>query len=305
VFTRTSSSGETLVKAWHRVLGTVAGVIAGLLIAELVRGHSTLEVTLLFVCVFFAYYLLGVAYGWMIAFFTATLALFYELLGRSPPSLMELRLAETLVGAVIGAAVALFVLPTPTAPRVRRARASVLRELGALLELAARRLVTPGEIAELRAHARALDAKVRTLRSVAGPLTSRLVPIGVTLRARNLALVSALAYHARNLAIVASRATDELEPGERARLGARAERLARAAYSLADAAEADRGRRASAHVEAIAARAALPTEPVEWTPRGPGRAPEPAALVALVLRRMEGALGELAIALTSRGARAS
>ena len=102
VFARTSSSGDTLVKAIQRVLGTLIGIAVGLGMAQAVRGHRPVETVLVFVCIFFAYLLIRISYFWMVIWFTLLLSALYSLLGQLTPGLLELRLWLTLLGAAAG-----------------------------------------------------------------------------------------------------------------------------------------------------------------------------------------------------------
>ncbi|EAU63872.1 FUSC family protein, partial [Stigmatella aurantiaca] len=110
VFNRASTRGDILLRAWHRALGTVVGVMAGLLLATVVSGHRDIEIALLFACAFLGFYLLRVSYAWMVFWFTTLLVVLYSLTGRYSPDLLYLRLWETLAGASIGALVAVVLL---------------------------------------------------------------------------------------------------------------------------------------------------------------------------------------------------
>ncbi len=161
VFTRANTLGAMLVRAWQRTVGTVAGVVVGLLVAEAAHGHTYLELGLVFVCMFVAYYSLQAAYTWMVGAFTTLVAVLYSLLGNFSPELLYLRVLETVVGASVGAVVAAVVFPTPTRPAIRNAMIDALTTLAEHLELARRE--PPG--AQLRASARAIDRKLRDLRA--------------------------------------------------------------------------------------------------------------------------------------------
>jgi uncharacterized membrane protein YccC len=168
IFNRASTQGDILLRAWHRILGTVIGVVAGILLATTVSGHRDLEFSLIFVCIFLGFYLIRVSYAWMVFFFTALLSVLYSLLGRYSPGLLVLRVEETLIGAGIGAVVAVVLLPSRTGPRVQRAAIDTLHSVASFLEAAA---VLPGPVAVERV--REIDAKLREVRDAARPLTAR------------------------------------------------------------------------------------------------------------------------------------
>jgi uncharacterized membrane protein YccC len=168
IFNRASTQGDILLRAWHRILGTVIGVVAGILLALTVSGHRDLEFSLIFVCVFLGFYLIRVSYAWMVFWFTALLSVLYSLLGRYTPGLLYLRVEETLIGAGMGAVVAVVLLPSRTGPRVQQAATAALHSVASFLEAAS---VLPGSMAVERV--RDIDAKLREVIDAARPLTAR------------------------------------------------------------------------------------------------------------------------------------
>ncbi|MFL5343941.1 MAG: FUSC family protein [Hyalangium sp.] len=194
IFNRASTQGDILLRAWHRILGTLIGVVAGVLLATVVSGHRDLEFSLIFVCVFLGFYLIRISYAWMVFWFTALLSVLYSLLGRYSPGLLFLRVEETLIGAGIGAVVAIVLLPSRTGFRVQRAAVEALHSVASFLAAAS---VLPGPVAVERV--RDIDAKLREVLEAARPLTARKF-----LADRNaLRLVhafSALAFFVRQLA---------------------------------------------------------------------------------------------------------
>ena len=95
-------------------VGTLAGVVAGVVVASLVTGHVAVQGAVVLLCVFLAFYLLPLSYGLMTFFVTTMLGVLYGLLGRFSVAFLEIRLLETVIGAVAGAVAALIVLPTRT-----------------------------------------------------------------------------------------------------------------------------------------------------------------------------------------------
>jgi uncharacterized membrane protein YccC len=168
IFNRASTQGDILLRAWHRILGTLIGVVAGILLATVVSGHRDLEFALIFVCIFLGFYLIRVSYAWMVFWFTALLSVLYSLLGRYSPGLLFLRVEETLIGAGIGAVVAVVLLPSRTGFRVQRAAVEALHSVASFLDAVA---VVPGSEAVERV--RDIDAKLREVRDAARPLTAR------------------------------------------------------------------------------------------------------------------------------------
>lgn len=171
VFSRTSTAGETIVRAWKRILGTATGVVAGLITAALVAGKIKIELVLVFACVFGAYYFLQSSYTWTVLFFTTALALLYSLLGKYSPGLLLLRLEETLVGAGAGVLASVLVFPSRSRAKTELAMAETLRAVAELLDEIAR----AGDFADERRRLEAireLDRRFQQLSGAAGPLTA-------------------------------------------------------------------------------------------------------------------------------------
>ncbi|MBX9981203.1 MAG: FUSC family protein, partial [Mycobacterium gordonae] len=109
VFAGTNTWGDTLTKGWQRLLGTVLGVPAGILVATLVAGDRTASLVMIFVCLFCAFYFMQLTQSLMAFWITTTLALLYGLLGQFSFDVLLVRIEETAIGAVIGVAVAILV----------------------------------------------------------------------------------------------------------------------------------------------------------------------------------------------------
>ncbi|MEU5051686.1 FUSC family protein [Streptomyces sp. NPDC021096] len=114
IFVNTSSRGETLVRGFRRVVGTLAGIAVGLVVAVPLHGAPVPTAVLVGACVFGIFYTAALSYSWMMFFVTVMAGLLYGLLGVLHPGLLALRFEQTLVGA-LGAAVAVaVVLPVTT-----------------------------------------------------------------------------------------------------------------------------------------------------------------------------------------------
>ncbi|MEU9860117.1 FUSC family protein [Streptomyces sp. NPDC047971] len=113
IFVNTASRGETLVRGFRRVVGTVTGIAAGLLIAIPLAGAPAPTAVLVALCVFGIFYTAPLSYSWMMFFVTVMAGLLYGLLGVLHPGLLLLRFEETAVGA-LGAAVGVALLPVTT-----------------------------------------------------------------------------------------------------------------------------------------------------------------------------------------------
>ncbi|MFC7512312.1 FUSC family protein [Streptomyces thermocarboxydus] len=208
VFINTASTGEILVKGYRRLLGTVFGVAAGILLAGLVGGNTVLAFALVLVLIFAMFYTAPLSYTLMSFFVTAMLGLLYTLLHTYSWEVLVLRVEETALGAVCGVVAAALVLPVRTDWRTNELLVTVLERLSDVTEAAVTQL-SGGPADELLDKARELDQALGDLRSATKPLTH---PVTL-LRARRttaryvVALLETCAYHARSLA-----ATAELLP---------------------------------------------------------------------------------------------
>lgn len=199
VFNRATTVGDSVQRAWHRVLGTVVGVLAGIALAHVVSGHPRVELVTLFVCIFIGYYLMRLSYAWMVLFVTAELALLYSLLGRYSPDLLLLRLLETMVGAASGALVAWTIFPTRTRGHTQGLMGGLLEDLAAFLEALAAEHRVPVSRWWALERSRTLDRTLRSVREAAAPFNS-LALFGSPEITRRVASAGRLVFYARSLA---------------------------------------------------------------------------------------------------------
>ncbi|MEU6355510.1 FUSC family protein [Streptomyces sp. NPDC047072] len=208
VFINTASTGEILVKGYRRLLGTVLGVLAGIVLAGLVGQHTWPAFALVLLLVFAMFYTAPLSYTLMSFFVTAALGLLYTLLHTYSLSVLVLRVEETALGAACGVIAAALVLPVRTDRRTNDLLVTVLDRLADVTGTAVEQL-SGGSSADLLDQSRDLDQALADLRAAVQPLTHPITP----LRARRdtaryvLALLETCAYHARSLA-----ATAELLP---------------------------------------------------------------------------------------------
>ncbi|MFY1679606.1 FUSC family protein [Streptomyces sp. WMMC905] len=268
IFVGTTSRGETLVRGFRRVLGTVVGVGAALVVAVPVAGAPVPTAALVALCVFGIFYTAAVSYSWMMLCVTLLASLLYGLLGALTPGLLALRLAETGVGA-LGAAIAVTLLLPVTTHGVTQA--SVRRALRCVhvctTEVAARLAGDPK--ADPAARVAELERALGRVRLAVAPLLHPLSPMpGRKRRAR--VVVALLDDCAREVGALAAAAVDP-----------------RALPDLRDA-----SRRVEAAVEALAGGDAAPSH----------AAPPPAAGGAALAHAhgVESALAGLAAPLRTR-----
>jgi hypothetical protein len=202
VFSGTSSSGETLSKAWSRVVGTALGVAGGIVLAYFVRGHNDLAFALLMLCLFAAVYTIRLSYSVMIFFITMLLSLLYVLIGMFTDQLLVLRLIETAIGAALGGIAATLLLRIPTRDVLFSVTAEALTRLRDAVDASVQRLSGDAASDPLTA-ARNYDEAFQSVRTQLRPLiAANRIGGNETLRTR-LLIMAAFGYYARALASLA------------------------------------------------------------------------------------------------------
>jgi uncharacterized membrane protein YccC len=170
VFTGVSTRGEILTRAGHRIVGTLAGVVAGVLLAAVVGHNPPLQIALLVVCVFCAFYLVTVAYAWLTFFVTVLLAMLYGLLGNFSVHVLELRIAETAAGGLVGIAAAYFIFSTGTRATLVEKLDDYLDQMIAVVDEGIDSVIAPGGETDLVAKTRRLDNALQGVITAGKPL---------------------------------------------------------------------------------------------------------------------------------------
>ncbi|GAA3775904.1 FUSC family protein [Streptomyces coacervatus] len=229
IFVNTASRGETLVRGFRRVLGTVIGIGLGVLIAVPVNGAPVPTAVLLTACVFGIFYTAAVSYTWMMLWVTLLAELLYGLLGVLNPGLLALRLAETGVGALGAALAVLFVLPVTTHTATDAWIQRALRCVHACTAEAAARLAGSADV-DPAGRVAELEQLLGRVRLSVAPLVHPLNPmLGRKRRARQvLALLDDCARETRGLVAVAA----DPEASHDARLAAACWRVEAAVEAL-------------------------------------------------------------------------
>ncbi|CAL9590738.1 hypothetical protein SUDANB6_05254 [Streptomyces sp. enrichment culture] len=205
IFVNTTSRGETLVRGFRRVLGTVLGIVLGLLVVVPVHGAAVPTAALAAVCVFGIFYTAAVSYTWMMLCVTVLAGSLYGLLGVLTPGLFALRLAETAVGALGAVLAVLLVLPVTTHAVTDAWIRRALRCVHACTAEAAARLAGDGN-ADPAPRVAELEQLLARVRLSVAPLVHPLNPVlGRKRRARRvLALLDDCAREVRGLVAVAA-----------------------------------------------------------------------------------------------------
>ncbi len=231
IFVNTTSRGETLVRGFRRVLGTVLGIALGLAVAVPVAGAAVPTAVLVAVCVFGIFYSAAVSYTWMMLSVTLLAELLYGLLGVLDPALLGVRLAETGVGALGALLAVLLVLPITTHATTDAWIQRALRCVHACTAEATARLAGAPD-ADPAPRVAELELLLGRVRLSVAPLVHPLNPVRARKRRarRVLALLDDCAREIRGLAAVAA----DPEASHDARLAAACRRVETAVEALTE-----------------------------------------------------------------------
>ncbi|MDF0373817.1 MULTISPECIES: FUSC family protein [Streptomyces] len=205
VFVNTTSRGETLVRSFRRVLGTLAGIPVGLLVIAPLHGSALPSAVLVAFGVFGIFYTAAVSYTWMMFSVTVLAGTLYGLLGVLDPALLALRLVETAAGALGATVAVLLVLPVTTHATTDAWIQRALRCVHACTAEATARLAG-SPTADPAPRVAELEALLGRVRLSLGPLVHPLSPFRAR-RARAgqvLALLDVCVREVRGLASVAA-----------------------------------------------------------------------------------------------------
>ncbi len=201
----TATRSEAMLKGLNRVIGTLAGLVAAVGLAEVTAGHASWVVVTVVLSMFLGIYWMRVAYAMMTFFMTITLGQLYSVLHEFSAGLMVLRLEETLVGAAAGFVVAALVVPLSTKDTVESVRRNFLEDLAQFLKAASEQLRGKEKEANLDAMVRRLEDRRRQLEQVANPVTPPLSWGFKSSSSHRMTLYTALTVHARALAVLIRR----------------------------------------------------------------------------------------------------
>ncbi|MER8089102.1 FUSC family protein [Streptomyces sp. NPDC058316] len=273
VFVNTASRGETLVRGYRRILGTLIAVPVGLAVVVPLHGSAVPSAVLVALGIFGIFYTAAVSYTWMVFSVTVLAGALYGLLGVLDPALLVLRLTETVVGALAAMLAVLLVLPVTTHATTDGWIQRALRCVHTCTAEAAARLAGSAT-ADPAPRIAELEALLGRVRLSLAPLVHPLSPLRARkARARQvLGLLDTCAREVRGLAGVAA----DPEASHDARLAAACWRVEAAVEALT---APDLPRRAGV----------------------PGLPPHPAAAEPALahLHGLERALAELAVPLRS------
>lgn len=196
----TESVGRTYMKGFQRSFGTIIGAILGFGLAKLLSGHSVIEVTLLFIVVFLAFYLFSVSYTLMSLFITMLIAFMYDiLLGGITLTLLGARVIDTIVGAAIALSVSAIIFPKKTKDKVTDAFGDYLIELNPYVTDYVRSFRKDINVKELSHSAFDMDQKLQSIKDEAQSLLRRPGALSHSGIARWITIFTAINYYAKHL----------------------------------------------------------------------------------------------------------
>jgi len=169
------TDGETFVKAMQRIVGTVAGAAVGFGLAIAVGSQVAVLLPVLGLCVFASTYFRPVSAPLATFWQTMMFAQLYELLGKLDTETIELRILETVIGAVIALAVAALIWPTRTRSKLAADTARFVRTANEVVSMCLLRLrgVEAGgayDAAEFARQELMMTEQLRKVQTTAAPL---------------------------------------------------------------------------------------------------------------------------------------
>jgi uncharacterized membrane protein YccC len=165
VFQGTSNTEEQIGKALSRITGTLAGIVAGSALVDLIGMHAGWMIVVILVSVLLGLYLQRASYAFLVVGVTVMVSQLYAELGDFSNALLVQRLEETAVGAVVAAAVVLVVLPLHASRIARVALRGYLAAMASLLRHAYAALGGAEDAALVQGDTRALNAAYQALAS--------------------------------------------------------------------------------------------------------------------------------------------
>lgn len=176
VFNGAGNRGEILARGGHRLVGTLLGLPLGVGAAVAVGDRPWAQLTVMVVCVFFAFYLARVAYLLQTLFITVLVVVLYAMIGGFDIEVLTVRLAETMVGATVGIVAAFAIVSTGTRTEYRDRVDAHLTVMGRLIDQAVAAVAQPGTPSPVFITTRELDTVLQEVLEAAKPL--QLVPAG-------------------------------------------------------------------------------------------------------------------------------
>ncbi|MFC0274397.1 FUSC family protein [Metabacillus herbersteinensis] len=196
----TESVGRTYTKGIQRSLGTIIGAVIGFAFAKALSGHTALEISLLFIVTFFAFYVFPVSYTMMSVFITMMVAFMYDLLlGGISLQLMGARVLDTFAGAAIAICASYFIFPKKTKDKVADSLEEFLNNLQPYVTDYVRSFREEINVKGLADQTFDIDQKMQDIIDQSQTLLKRPGALSSSGIARWITIFTAITYYAKHL----------------------------------------------------------------------------------------------------------
>lgn len=196
----TESIGRIYTKGVRRSVGTIAGAVIGFGMAKILSGQAELEIIMIFVVVFLAFYFIETSYTLMSLFITMLIAFMYDLLlGGITFSLMSARVIDTIAGAAIAFGVSMVIFPKKTKTKVSETVNDYLEDLKTYVTVYVRSFREEVNVKELSESGINLDKKLKIIMDEAESYLNRPGSPSDTTITRWITVMSAINYYAKHL----------------------------------------------------------------------------------------------------------
>ncbi|WP_093181754.1 FUSC family protein [Sanguibacter gelidistatuariae] len=207
------TDGETFVKATQRIIGTVVGAAIGFAVAIQWGSNHAVTLPLLALCVFASTYFRTVSSPLTTFWQTMLFAQLYEFLGKLSTVAVEVRILETVIGAVVALVVARLILPVRTRTKLNDDLTALVDELASATSASLHRLGGADlPVGALRSEGLAIDRQLRAVTTTAAPLRHASGALDIGGIEGELTAVWAMVFAAREL-LRAATGTEAGDPG--------------------------------------------------------------------------------------------
>lgn len=158
IFLGTTTRGGILTRAYRRLAGTVVGILVGVVAADLAHGNSGVLVGICVIMIFGMLYFGPLNYAYSSFFMTVMLVALYDMLGVLHGSILELRVEETIAGALIGVLCAYLILSSNSRSALMGTVSAYFDALDRLLQAASDALTQGNAAPGLLGPVRTLEA---------------------------------------------------------------------------------------------------------------------------------------------------
>ena len=178
VFLSTTTRSGILTRAYRRLMGTVLGLLAGVVLTYLAHGVDGVLLAICLVSIMGMIYFTPLNYAYAAFFITTTLVALYDVLGVLHGHLLEVRLEETVAGCVCGVLCAYLLLSTTSRPELVATVDAYVDAVDALLRDGADVAASPGESGVLLGRVHAVEASQAEIDQTISAMSTAFLIIG-------------------------------------------------------------------------------------------------------------------------------